>query len=78
MPVQNIGKVKIVIENYKIIFYKYMIKSGFDLERGNTIGNEHIPTATLKKVTNYEMQEMFKETKHQEQEIITNDINIMK
>ena len=59
-------------------FYKYMIKSGFDLERGNTINNEHIPTATLKKVTNYEMQEMFKETKHQEQEIITDDIKIMR
>ena len=59
-------------------FYKYMIKSGFDLERGNTINNEHIPTETLKKVTNYEMQEMFKETKHQEQEIITNDIEIMR
>ena len=59
-------------------FYKYMIKSGFDLERGNTINNEHIPTATLKKVTNYEMQEMFKETKHQEQEIITDDIEIMR
>jgi len=59
-------------------FYKYMIKSGFDLERGNTINNEHIPTATLKKVTNYEMQEMFKETTHQEQEIITDDIEIMR
>lgn len=59
-------------------FYKYMIKSGFDLERGNTINNKHIPTETLKKVTNYEMQEMFKETKHQEQEIITNDIEILR
>lgn len=59
-------------------FYKYMTKSGFDLERGNTIGNEHIPTETLKEVTNYEMQEMFKETKHQEQEIVTNDIEIMR
>ncbi|MFQ8661365.1 MAG: MobV family relaxase [Clostridia bacterium] len=59
-------------------FYKYMIKSGFDLERGNTIGNEHIPTETLKKVTNYEMQEMFKESKHQEQEIITSDINVIR
>ncbi|MFR8145991.1 MAG: MobV family relaxase [Clostridia bacterium] len=59
-------------------FYKYMIKSGFDLERGNTINNKHIPTETLKKVTNYEMQEMFKESKHQEQEIITNDINVIR
>ena len=59
-------------------FYKYMTKSGFDLERGNTIDNEHIPTETLKKVTNYEMQEMFKETKHQEQKIITNDIEILR
>ena len=60
------------------IFYSYMIKSGFKLERGNTVNNEHIPTETLKKVTNYEIQEMFKETKHQEEEIVTNDIEIMR
>lgn len=59
-------------------FYNYMTKSGFNLERGNTVNNEHIPTETLKKVTNYEIQEMFKETKHQEQEIVTNDIKIMR
>lgn len=59
-------------------FYKYMTKSGFNLERGNTVNNEHIPTETLKKVTNYEIQEMFKETKHQEQEIVTNNIEIIR
>ena len=59
-------------------FYSYMIKSGFNLERGNTINNEHIPTETLKKVTNYEMQQMFKETKHQEKEVISNDIEIIR
>ena len=59
-------------------FYSYMIKSGFNLERGNIIDNEHIPTETLKKVTNYEMQQMFKETKHQEKEVISNDIEIIR
>ncbi|MFR5684496.1 MAG: MobV family relaxase, partial [Clostridia bacterium] len=33
-------------------FYSYMIKSGFDLERGNKEENEHIPIEKLKKVTN--------------------------
>lgn len=59
-------------------FYSYMIKSGFDLERGNTKGNEHIPIEKLKKVTSYEIQEMFKDTKHLEQEHLTNDIEIMR
>ncbi len=59
-------------------FYSYMTKSGFNLERGNTVNNEHIPTETLKKVTNYEMQQMFKETKHQEKEVISNDIEIIR
>ncbi len=35
-------------------FYAYITKAGFDLERGNTKENTHIPIETLKKVTNYE------------------------
>jgi hypothetical protein len=59
-------------------FYSYMTKSGFDLERGNKDENEHIPIEKLKKITSYEVQEMFKDTKHLEQEKITNDIEIMR
>ncbi len=35
-------------------FYSYMIEHGFDLERGNTKDNTHIPIETLKQITNYE------------------------
>lgn len=59
-------------------FYSYMTKSGFHLERGNKEENEHIPIEKLKKVTNYEMQEMFKETEHYEQEKNTNNIKIIR
>lgn len=59
-------------------FYSYMTKSGFDLERGNKEDNEHIPTEKLKKITNYEVQEMFKNSQNYEQEKITNDIEIMR
>ncbi len=44
-------------ESYRILqdnFYKCVIENGFDLERGNTKENTHIPIETLKKVTNYE------------------------
>lgn len=59
-------------------FYSYMTKSGFNLERGNKEENEHIAIEKLKKITNYETQEMFEGTKHYEQENITNDIEIMR
>ena len=59
-------------------FYSYMTKSGFNLERGNKEENEHIPIEKLKKITSYETQEMFEETKHYEQEKVTNDIEIMR
>ena len=59
-------------------FYSYMTKSGFNLERGNKEENEHIPIEKLKKITNYEVQEMFKETTHYEQEKTTNDIEIIR
>ena len=58
-------------------FYSYMTKSGFNLERGNKEENEHIPIEKLKKITNYEVQEMFKETKHLEQEKKSDDIEII-
>ena len=51
-----------------------MVRSGFNLERGDTKENKHIEIEKLKKITNYDMQEMFKETKHLEKEITTNDI----
>lgn len=35
-------------------FYSYMIEHGFDLERGNTKDNTHIPIEALKQITNYE------------------------
>ena len=54
-------------------FYDYIIKCGFDLERGRTKDNEHIPIEKLKVVTNYEMQELFKDSEHLEQEIKTNN-----
>ena len=58
-------------------FYSYMIKSGFDLERGNTKENTHIPIEKLKQITNYEIQEMFKSNEHLEQEKVTNNIEDM-
>ena len=67
--------------SYKILqdnFYSYMTRSGFNLERGNNEENEHIPIEKLKKITNYEVQEMFKETKHLEQEKQSDDIEIIR
>lgn len=67
--------------SYKILqdnFYSYMIKSGFNLERGNQIENEHIPIEKLKKITNYEVQEIFKESNNLEQEVITNNVEILR
>ncbi len=54
-------------------FYEYITKCGFDLERGRTKDNEHIPIEKLKVVTNYEMQELLKDSEHLEQEIVTNN-----
>ena len=51
--------------SYKILqnnFYKYIEKCGFDLERGKSIDNEHIPIEKLKAITNYD-KEAFKEAK---------------
>lgn len=68
-------------ESYRILqdrFYKYVIDNGFDLERGNTKDNEHIPIEKLKKITNYEVQEMFKDTNCLEREKTTDNIEIIK
>lgn len=35
-------------------FHKYIVEHGFDLERGNTKENTHIPIETLKQITNYD------------------------
>ena len=59
-------------------FYSYMTKANFKLERGNKEENEHIPIEKLKKITNYEMQEMFEETKHYEKEKNTDSIEVMR
>lgn len=59
-------------------FYSYMTKSGFKLERGLTKDNEHIPIEKLKQVTNYELQELQKNSLNEEQEIKTNDIEVLK
>ena len=67
--------------SYKILqdnFYKYMTRAGFDLERGETERNEHIPIEQLKQVTNYEMQEFEKQSIKYEKEIETNDVEELK
>ena len=53
-------------------YHSYMTMCGFDLERGRTKDNEHIPIEKLKVVTNYELQELFKDSEHLEKEIETN------
>ena len=68
-------------ESYRILqdrFYNYVVNNGFDLERGNTKDNEHIPIEKLKKITNFEVQEMFKDTNCLEQEKITDNIEVMR
>lgn len=46
-------------------FYSYMIRSGFNLERGTNEENKHFSIEKLKKVTNYEkIQELKKENKY--------------
>ena len=68
-------------DSYRILqdnFYKYMVRAGFYLDRGRERENEHIPIEKLKKVTNYEMQEMFKESNQLEQEVESNNIVTIK
>lgn len=55
-----------------------MTKAGFNLERGNIEGNEHFSIEKLKKITNYEMQKINKETQEIEEEKNTDDIEVMR
>ena len=67
--------------SYKILqdqFYEYVSKAGFDLERGETEKNEHIPIEKLKVMTNYEMQELEKQSIKQEQEKEISDVKELK
>ena len=59
-------------------FHAYITEAGFNLDRGNTKGNEHIPIEKLKQVTSYEMQKCFEDTKDLEQEKISDDKEIIK
>lgn len=68
-------------DSYRLLqdnFYKYMIRAGFYLDRGRERENEHIPIEKLKKVTNFEMQKMFKESNQLEQEVESNNIVTIK
>ena len=58
-------------------YYRYMTERGFELERG-TNNYKHIPIKELKKLTNYEVREMFKNTKYLEKEIVTDDIILLR
>ena len=67
--------------SYKILqdnFYKYMTRAGFDLERGETEKNEHIPIEKLKVMTNYEMQELEKQSTKFEEPKETNNVEELK
>lgn len=58
-------------------FYSYMIKAGFDLERGNTKENEHIDIERLKKITNYEVQQFEKKSIEKEKTLETNNAELL-
>lgn len=57
-------------------FYSYMIENGFDLERGNTKDNTHIPIETLKQITNYENIK-YELSNEQIKSISTKDTNLI-
>lgn len=59
-------------------FYKYMTRAGFELERGQTENNKHIPIEQLKAITNYEMQQFEKQSIKYENEIETNNFKELK
>ena len=59
-------------------FYSYIKKCGFDLERGRNRENEHIPIEALKVITNHEVQKYELKSQHEEREIESNNINIVK
>lgn len=46
-------------DSYKILqdnFHKYMVRAGFNVERGLEVGRKNIPIKKYKELTNYEMQ----------------------
>lgn len=59
-------------------FYSYMTRSGFDLDRGRTRENEHIPIKELKTITNHEVQEYELKSLNLEKELETNNIDLLK
>lgn len=61
-------------KNLQDNFYTYMTKSGFNLERGKSDENEHIPIKVLKVITNHEVQKFESKSVKTEQEISTNNI----
>ena len=50
----NYWKSKDAYINLQDSFYKYVVDNGFELERGQQLGNKHIPIEQLKKITNFE------------------------
>lgn len=68
-------------DSYKILqdnFHKYMVKSGFDLERGRETERKNLSVQKFKEITDYEMQEMYRESQSVEQELQTNNIEELK
>jgi hypothetical protein len=65
-------------KNLQDNFYKYMIRSGFNLERGKSNENEHIPIKQLKVITNHEVQKFETKSIKLEKELISNDIEEVK
>lgn len=61
-------------KNLQDNFYTYMTKSGFNLKRGKSNENEHIPIKELKVITNHEVQKFESKSIKLEQEIATNNI----
>ena len=67
--------------SYKILqdnFYSYVTRAGFELERGNNTDNKHIKIEDLKKITNYELQKYENNSIKLENEINTEDIEVLK
>lgn len=62
-------------KNLQDNFHSYMVRSGFDLERGKNHENEHIPIEKLKVITNHEVQKYKLNSQKNEQELDTNNIN---
>ena len=55
-----------------------MTKAGFNLDRGDTEDNKHLKIADLKQVTNYEVQKYQKQTTKMEQEMQTENVEVIK